>query len=153
MTRIKEVKKQRRSAHQTQWTAQFAVASELCKRGYEVALTMGNHPALDLMVISPKGVHFAVDVKGLYKRNPWLVKNKDVNKKLFYVFALVSNQGGNQFSVLTQHQVRVGIQTNSENAKARRSAKGLSPLTQDKFSVVDWKFAENYRDRWDALPR
>ena len=37
-------KKQRHSAHQTQWAAQFAVASELCKRGYEVALTMGNHP-------------------------------------------------------------------------------------------------------------
>ena len=30
--------------NQTQWTAQFAVASELCKRGYEVAFTMGNHP-------------------------------------------------------------------------------------------------------------
>jgi hypothetical protein len=33
-------KKQRHSGHQTQWAAQFAVASELCKRGYEVALTM-----------------------------------------------------------------------------------------------------------------
>jgi hypothetical protein len=28
--------------HQTQWAAQFAVASELCKRGYEVSFTMGN---------------------------------------------------------------------------------------------------------------
>jgi len=34
-------KKERHSAHQTQWAAQFAVASELCKRGYEVGFTMG----------------------------------------------------------------------------------------------------------------
>jgi hypothetical protein len=37
--------------HQTQWAAQFAVASELCKRGYEVSFTMGNvAPVADLMV-------------------------------------------------------------------------------------------------------
>jgi hypothetical protein len=39
---------------QTQWAAQFAVASELCKRGYEVSLTMGNAtPVADLMLVSP----------------------------------------------------------------------------------------------------
>jgi hypothetical protein len=42
--------------HQTQWAAQFAVASELCKRGYEVSFTMGNTtPIADLMVVSPIG--------------------------------------------------------------------------------------------------
>jgi hypothetical protein len=48
--------KQAQSSHQTRWAAQFAVASELCKRGYEVALTVGNHPLIDLMVISPKNL-------------------------------------------------------------------------------------------------
>jgi hypothetical protein len=39
--------------HQTQWAAQFAVASELCKRGYEVSFTMGNTaPVADLMVVT-----------------------------------------------------------------------------------------------------
>ncbi len=28
--------------HQPQWAAQFAVTSELCKRGYEVAFTSGH---------------------------------------------------------------------------------------------------------------
>jgi hypothetical protein len=41
--------------HQTQWAAQFAVASELCKRGYEVSFTLGNNTSLaDLMVVSPR---------------------------------------------------------------------------------------------------
>jgi hypothetical protein len=51
--------------HQTQWAAQFAVASELCKRGYEVSFTMGNTtPIADLMVVSPVGREmFLIDAR------------------------------------------------------------------------------------------
>lgn len=68
-----QIKAARRSAHRTQWAAQFAVGSELCKRGYEVAFTMGNHPSVDIMVTSPTGSQFGIDVKGLYKKNFWAV--------------------------------------------------------------------------------
>ena len=62
-------KAKRRSGHQTQWAAQFAVASELCKRGYEVAFTLGhNTPLADLMVISPRKKPFLIDVKGLSEK-------------------------------------------------------------------------------------
>jgi hypothetical protein len=50
---MSEIKKPRHSHHQTQWAAQFGVAHELCKLGYQVALTMGNHPSVDMMVLSP----------------------------------------------------------------------------------------------------
>ena len=69
---VKQAQKERQSAHRTQWAAQFAVASELCKRGYEVALTMGTHAVIDLMVVSPTGVPFLIDVIGQYKKNFWL---------------------------------------------------------------------------------
>jgi hypothetical protein len=64
------------ATHFTQWAAQFAVASELRKRRYQVALTLGNHPAADLIVISPEGLPFSVDVKGLSSPNPSLVVGK-----------------------------------------------------------------------------
>jgi hypothetical protein len=52
----------------TQWAAQFAVAAELCKRGYEVSFTMGNAtPVADLMLVSPLKRMFLIDVKGLYR--------------------------------------------------------------------------------------
>jgi hypothetical protein len=64
-------------AHLTQWAAQFAVASELCKRGYFVALTHGNHPGVDLMVTSPNGERFDVEVKGVGSlRGDWFAKPK-----------------------------------------------------------------------------
>jgi hypothetical protein len=93
-------KKTARSKHQTQWVAQFAVASELCKRGYEVAFTMGNHPLKDLMVNSPNGTAFAVDVKGLHKKNTWPVSKRPANSTLFYVFALVPDKAPNRFFIL-----------------------------------------------------
>src|SRR5258706_15593126 len=92
--------------HQTQWAAQFAVASELCKRGYEVAFTSGNAtPVADLMVVSPEGKEmFLVDVKGLYRMNPWLIKRKTGNGKLFYILAYVPTDAPHEFFVLTQQQ-------------------------------------------------
>jgi CheY-like chemotaxis protein len=69
--------------------AQFAVASELCKRGYEVAFTQGNNtPLADLMVISPEThSQFLIDVKGLY------------------IFVLVPRGVPNQFFIMTQDAV------------------------------------------------
>jgi hypothetical protein len=48
-------------------SAQFAVASELRKRGYEVAFTSGHTtPVADLMAVSPVAkTMFLIDVKGL----------------------------------------------------------------------------------------
>src|SRR6201992_3973420 len=96
------MKKERRSVHRTQWTAQFAVASELCKQGYEVAFTMGNHPTVDIMARGPRGGSFGIDVKGLYKPNFWVVKTKDAREQLYYVLAYVPDEGANRFFVLDQ---------------------------------------------------
>jgi hypothetical protein len=91
--------------HQTQWAAQFAVASELCKRGYEVAFTSGHTtPIADLMVVSPKEKKmFLVDVKDLYRRNPWLIKRKPLRDNLFYVL-------GRCLSPSLSHDRRADIQ-------------------------------------------
>jgi hypothetical protein len=143
--------RERRPGDQTQWAAQFAVASELCKRGYQVALTLGNHPVVDLMARSPTGKPFSVDVKGLYRRNFWPVKPKESRDNLFYVLAHVPNDQPNQFFVMTQAQVNGAIQTNWDKYCAKH---GLSESDAGKnpFPGVEWKSAEPYRDRWDVLP-
>jgi hypothetical protein len=142
-----------RPHHRTQWAAQFAVASELCKRDYQVALTLGNHPAVDLMARSPSGTHFSVDVKGLYKRNFWPVQLQAPREKLFYVFAYVPAGLPNQFFVMTQHQVAEAIQANWDRYCARHGlAASDADARENRFPGVEWKLAEPYRDQWDALP-
>lgn len=144
--------KVRRSSHQTQWAAQFAVASELCKKGYEVALTMGNHPTADIMVYSPGGRAFVIDVKGQYKRNYLPVREKPERNDAFYVFAFVPEAGANRFFILSQGEVNSGIREEFDNTRARAIAKGRSTDKAESFPCVGFKWAEAHEDCWDKLP-
>jgi len=53
-----------RKVEQTQWAATYLVAAELTRRGYRVGWPMGNAPVKDLLIESPKGLRFEIDVKG-----------------------------------------------------------------------------------------
>lgn len=144
--------KKRREGHRTQWAAQFAVASELCKRGYEVALTMGNHPRKDIMCSSPQGVDFSIDVKGLYKRNFWAVKKKTQVDHLFYVFAFVPDDKPNQFFILTQAEVNEGIDRVSAIAIEGAKRRGSDANWTEVFPGVAWAYAAQFENKWDKLP-
>ena len=148
---VKQAQKERQSAHRTQWAAQFAVASELCKRGYQVALTMGIHPVINLIVVSPKGVPFLINVKGQYKKHSWPVRLKKARGKLFYVLAFVPDVGRNRFFILTQEAVEREIQRDLQQAIVRRRARGLDGLPLSVPSVV-WDFAKKHECAWKVLP-
>ena len=145
-TALKTPVNKTRQGHQTQWAAQFAVASELCKRGYEVSFTMGNTtPVADLMVVSPEQREmFLIDVKGLYKANPWLIKRKAVRARLFYVLAFVPADKPNEFFILTQQQVAQLIEL---------ELKRLNRPDNYPVTGILWKQAIKYRDAWNVLPR
>jgi len=130
--------------HQTQWAAQFAVASELCKRGYEVAFTMGNHPEADLMVLSQNKAAFVIDVKGLYKRNPFVISAKASRSDLYYVLAFVPDGGQNEFFILSQEEVR---RTSKAELKRLRRSKDYS------IPGLSWLCVQRFKDKWDTLPR
>jgi hypothetical protein len=137
--------------HQTQWAAQFAVASELCRRGYQVALTLGNHPTMDLMVVSPKGTPFFVDVKGQYKQNPWPVSPKDKGEELFYVLAFVPDpkDGQNRFTVLSQDEVNAHLAGNNVKYRARKPERAGK---DDPMPCVSADYAKAHEGGWDKLP-
>ena len=87
-----------RKAEQTQWAATYLVAAELTRRGYRVGWPMGNAPIKDLLIESPNGLRFEVDVKGgAYGPNVksyWHLVQEDRVKcqpspSLFFVFVRV----------------------------------------------------------------
>jgi hypothetical protein len=150
---MNEGKLPRRSVHRTQWAAQFAVASELCKLGYEVAFTMGNHPSVDIMATSPAGVQFGIDVKGLYKKNFWAVRTKPVKAGLYYVFAFVPDVGANRFFVLTQADVNAEIEAENDRARQRGARRGDPNPRGLNFPGIGWKLAEKFENAWSTLPQ
>ncbi|MGO9085947.1 MAG: hypothetical protein ACLQBK_12025 [Candidatus Sulfotelmatobacter sp.] len=114
---------------------------------------MGNHPLKDLMVTSPSGVAFSVDVKGLYKKNHWPVTERPKHKNLFYIFAFVPDNAPNQFFILTQEQTNTGIRTEVAHTEARQKAKGLPHDEVGYFYVIEWNFVFGYKDCWATLPK
>jgi hypothetical protein len=97
------------------------------------------------MVVSPKSKEsFLVDVKGLYKPNPWVIKRKTTRDSLYYVLAFVPDGTNNRFFILSQKQVNTHIR--AELARLGRADD--YPMTG-----ILWKQAESHEDKWDVLPQ
>ena len=80
-----------RSKHHTGMAGTFAVGAELSRRGYDIALTLGNTPTIDVLCASPNGRPFKVQVKSAASANfvpigkAWLEAAPDENLYLFVV--------------------------------------------------------------------
>ena len=121
------------------------MASELCKRGHEVAFTLGhNTPLADLIVISPKKRHFLIDVKGLSTKNAWIVKRKKPRRELFYVLALVPKGHPNKFFIMAQRDANKLI-TENFNRPSKRKKPGWDGFL--------YNAAIKFHERWDLLPK
>ena len=140
-----------RTRHPTHWAAQFAVAGELCKRGYDVGFTMGNTtPEADLFVRSPSGEPFLVEVKGLKKGpkksgNFWLIKEPHPRPSLYYVLTYVPINEPNRYFVLTCDEVIQEV-----NAWLAAGGKLTEKFRKPR---MNWAAAGPYEDRWEKLPR
>lgn len=75
---------------------EYFVAGELSRHGIVAALTMAGTDAFDILAVSKKGKHFAIQVKTTqYDKASWLLGKKDeqVNgENSFYVFVRLKGE-------------------------------------------------------------
>lgn len=66
---------------------EYFVAAELLRRGFNVAITMGNAKAIDL-IAEKNGKIFPIQVKSIYKKKNvgWPLLKSKIKPKHFYVF-------------------------------------------------------------------
>jgi hypothetical protein len=132
--------------------ATFAVASELSRRGYNVGLTVGNTPKVDLICSVPEGKAFKVQVKGLSgKTSVWIQRRfltAPKQKNLFLIVVLVPPPPepyvGPRFFILTHAQA---IQRWSAYTK-----KDGTPYSSTSGDGLYWKDIEPYEGKWEVLP-
>jgi len=143
--RTATLKNHSRARYLTRWAAQFAVAGELCKRGYEVALTMGSTaPEADLMVVTPlRKKMFLIDVKGQSTKSFWRIREKTKRPNLFYILAHVPLGKPNRFFVLPQRDLSTLMST------YEHSGVKFDP----RFSGINWTTPFPYEDKWELLPK
>jgi hypothetical protein len=107
---------------------------------------MGNStPLADLMVVSPEQKEmFLIDVKGLYSRNPWLLKRKTARADLYYILAYVPpTPANNQFFILTQAQANQLVEAELKRLK-RKEGYPVEGFV--------WKLALEFENAWNTLP-
>lgn len=132
--------------YKTQWTAQFYVAAELTRRGYLVSLTFGNAPVADLLVRSPSGIQFTVDVKGQSSKNFWLIQNRPQNQNHFFVLVFLPPDF---------KPPRYCIISSDELMKRREEYKQSalpSGKYRDDLGGINWATPFNYEGKWENLP-
>jgi len=134
----------------TQWAAQFYVAAELTRRGYLVSLTLGMAPKADLLVVSPSGKHFMVDVKGLSSPNWWIIGEHglELHEDLYFILVYIPKdpEQSPRFFAMTSYDVKTEIEKHLDELRARERE-----ITNLEYGFY-WKVAFKYENRWDKLP-
>jgi hypothetical protein len=137
-----------RKKYQTQWASQFFAAAELTRRGYQVALTLGNAPVTDLLVVSPEGKYFQVDVKGQSTRSFWLIQNRTIEENLFFIMVYLPKDNlPPQYCLLSCSQIM------AERDTYRQHVEQIGTKYRDDLGGMNWSVAFRYKDNWDILPK
>ncbi len=144
--------------YQTQWAAQFFAAGELTRRKYLVALTNGNAEFADLLVKSPKGHYFSVDVKGMSAKNYWFIKKPESNgdqDNKYFLFVYVPKDLTPQYCIMSLTEMIDEIaqaEEESRQAEIERIKKGLGGYVNIGVSGFKFEQAFKYKDQWSKLP-
>lgn len=141
--------------YQTQWAAQFFAAAELTRRGYQVALTLGNAVYTDLMVESPSGHHFDVDVKGQSTKGFWIVKKRTPDDNRYFILVYVprdSDEAPQYFILSSIEMENLIVQERDESRNKLENQGKIWDPNDNRFSGIKWTKAFEYKD-WMILPK
>jgi hypothetical protein len=140
-------------SYNTQWAAQFFAAAELSRRGYIVAPTLGNALATDLLAQSPRGITFAVEVKGRQTRGHWAVRRvRDPKNRKLYILVLVptgqlTEPVRPKYFIMTEFEVQTAQRTH------RRLLRKRGRLYMETFAGFKGRAADRYENHWQKLPK
>jgi len=129
-------KPDRNSSH---LAGEYFVAAELYKRGYSVALTLGNAKAIDLYAEhGAKTVN--VQVKAIQRRKNvgWPVMRDRVLPRIVYVFVVLNEPG-------VPPDYFMCTSTEAKSKVKQYATRGIIQVTSLN--------SDEYRDRWDKIAR
>ncbi|MCF8425209.1 MAG: hypothetical protein K9H61_07235 [Bacteroidia bacterium] len=83
------VEKSAETNYNTNLASEYLMMSLLCRAGKDAYLSLGNKKGVDIIVKTDNGAICVVEVKGVNKRNDWLIGNSGklpIEPNLFYAF-------------------------------------------------------------------
>jgi hypothetical protein len=139
-------------------------AGELTRRGYLVAITHGNAKFVDLLVQSPRGESFSVDVKGMSAHN-WIpvkkpdIENGDPHLEQYYILVHAAqnskeNEVPRYFVMSSREMYEEIIKGEKEFPQKNkdRLAKGKPELKEWAKNGIAFNQVERCENIWANLP-
>jgi len=84
-------------SYNTNLASEYLMMSLLCRAGKEAYLSLGNKKGVDIIVKTKQGSICVVEVKGVNKRNDWLISNNGrfpASDNLFYALICFNDKIG-----------------------------------------------------------
>jgi hypothetical protein len=143
----------KRETHYTSWAATLATAAELARRCYDVTITFGNTPRVDLLAAPRDGPAFKVQVKGISGKYALRIQRSffdmPTQNDLFLFIVVVPREGEEspfQFFIMTHREAKEAY------ASLRTIKKDGSPYKEGNEGLT-WGAVKKHKYRWDKLPR
>ncbi|MFC1665645.1 hypothetical protein ACFL17_08465 [Pseudomonadota bacterium] len=134
------------TTHNVEQAARGYATYHLACRGYVVQPTDSRFPNEDLLVVSPKGKHFGIDVKGQRTKNFWRMKEPKPSKELFFFLIYLGDERTPRVFIVDSiemnrlwHEYRTRIIKNGGK--------------EDNIWGVNWTTAFPYENNWEVIPK
>lgn len=136
------------STHNVEQMARGYLMYQLARQGYNVQITDSRFPKYDLLVVSPGGKHFGIEVKGQRTKNFWRFNDREPKEDMFYAFVFVPEQGNPRVFIMNSKEAMKLWKEYYEASLAR----GYVPKKNDIWGV-NWKTPFPFEDNYQALPK
>lgn len=134
------------SRHNVEQMVRGYLMYELARRGYNVQITDSRFPAVDMLVVSPSGEYFGIEVKGQRTKSFWRFNERKPKPDLFYAFVYVPEKGNPRVFIMDSTSTMKLWKEYKDNAIKR----GSSP--EDNIWGLNWTQPHPYENRYDLLP-
>ena len=136
------------SKHNVEQMARGYLMYQLARRGFQVQLTDSRFPKYDMLVVSPDGRHFGIEVKGQRTKNFWRFNERIPNDEMYYAFVYVPVEGNPRVFILDS----IEAMKLWKDYKFRILSKG-TVKEEDNIWGVNWTTPFPYEDKYQTLPK
>ena len=133
------------TTHNTEQATRGYVTYELARRGYLVQSTDSRFPKEDLLIVSPNGKHFGVDVKGQRTKNFWQIQKPKPSSELFFLVYMPKDKVPD--ICIIDSTTLLALWEEYRNRILENGGR------EDGRWGINWKTPFTFLDKWENLPK
>ena len=135
------------TTHNVEQAARGFCTFELARRGYVVQPTDSRFPTEDLLVVSPEGKHFGIDIKGQKTKNFWILKEPKPSDELFYLLIYMPQNNIPELFILNSHTMFKLWHEYKNRIISNGGNEGGN------IWGVNWTTPFPFKDNWQEIPK